>query len=287
MLGVIIGRAEMAIMKAGPSAPLKSDIEDILKAARRSAELTRQLLAFARRQTAEPKVLDLNDTISEMLKMLRRLVGEDMRLIWMPGANLWPVKIDPAQVDQILANLCVNARDAGGARDGTGTIHIETRKVSLDQDYCNTNVESSPGDYVMLAVSDNGTGMDKETVSHIFEPFFTTKPVGEGTGLGLATVFGIVKQNGGFINVYSEPGHGTTFKIYLPREGSSVPEEEKPVQAISMAGSEVMLIVEDEEIILNLGKQILEHFGYKVFAAKSPGEAIAIVQSNPAPSTFS
>ncbi|WP_051328299.1 PAS domain S-box protein [Desulfatirhabdium butyrativorans] len=283
MLGVIIGRAEMAFMKAGPSAPLKSDIEDILKAARRSAELTRQLLAFARRQTAEPKVLDLNDTISEMLKMLRRLVGEDMRLIWMPGANLWPVKIDPAQVDQILANLCVNARDAGNALDGAGTIHIETRKIQIDQDYCNAHVECSPGDYVMLAVSDNGSGMNKETLSHIFEPFFTTKPVGEGTGLGLATVFGIVKQNGGFINVYSEPDHGTTFKIYLPRVNATVPEEEKRVEDISMTGSETVLIVEDEEIILNLGKQILEHFGYKVFAAKSPGEAIALVQSDAGP----
>uniref|UniRef100_A0A7C4MM34 histidine kinase n=1 Tax=Desulfatirhabdium butyrativorans TaxID=340467 RepID=A0A7C4MM34_9BACT len=282
MLAVIIGRAELALVKAGGlHSPVGSDIQEILNAAQRSAELTRQLLAFARRQTAEPKVLDLNDIITEMLKMVRRLIGEDMRLTWMPGANLWPIRIDPAQVDQILANLCVNARDAKHPGKETGTIQIETRKVRIDEGYCNGHVECTPGDYVMLAISDDGIGMDRETLALIFEPFFTTKEVGKGTGLGLSTVFGIVKQNGGFINVYSEPGQGTTFKIYLPRvqqEAPAVEVTQEPM--VRLEGTETVLIVEDEEIVLGLAKQILEHYGYRVLAANRPGEALELARSH-------
>ena len=172
------------------------------------------MLAFARKQTIQPKVLDLNDTLRGMLKMLRRLIGEDIDLDWMPGADLWPVKMDPSQIDQVLANLVVNARDAIPAY---GHVAIETANVTLDGANCLNHPECPPGDYVMLAVSDTGRGMDEETRAHLFEPFFTTKEIGKGTGLGLATVFGIVKQNGGLINVDSELGQGATFKIYLPR----------------------------------------------------------------------
>ena len=215
MLSVIIGNTEMAMEGSqDPLTPFTSTLQDILNAGTRSADLTRQLLAFARKQTVSPKVLDLNDTVSGMLKMLRRLIGEDIDLGWHPGHNLWKVKIDPSQVDQILANLTVNARDA---IEKTGRITIETSNTICDEAYCADRPECIPGDYVVLAVSDNGCGMDKETLANIFEPFFTTKKEGQGTGLGLATVYGIVKQNNGFINVYSEPGQGTTFRIYLPR----------------------------------------------------------------------
>jgi signal transduction histidine kinase len=214
MLQVILGNVALAREEVPPGSALGESLEEIRKSAQRSADLTRQLLAFARKQTIQPKVLDLNDTVAGMLKMLRRLIGEDIDLAWLPGADLWPVKMDPSQIDQILANLCVNARDATA---GTGKVTIETVTVTLDDTYARTHPDCVPGDYVMLAVSDTGHGMDDETRAHLYEPFFTTKELGKGTGLGLATVFGIVKQNLGLINVYSEPGQGTTFKIYLPR----------------------------------------------------------------------
>ena len=183
-------------------------------AAERSADLTRQLLAFARKQTVSPKVLDLNETVEGMLKMLRRLIGEDIHLAWLPGVNLSPIKIDPSQIDQILANLSVNARDA---ITGVGRLTIETKNVVFDESYCAEHAGFIPGEYVLLAISDDGCGMNRETLDKIFEPFFTTKEVGRGTGLGLATVYGIVRQNDGFIVVDSEPDRGTTFKIHLPR----------------------------------------------------------------------
>ncbi len=214
MLGVILGHTELALLKADEDNDLISDLKEIQKAAKRSADITKQLLAFARKQTISPRQLDLNDTVESMLNMLRRLIGEDLDLVWQPAAHLWPVKMDPTQIDQILANLCVNARDA---ISGVGKLTIETGKKSFDEQYCNEHPGFIPGDFVLLAVSDNGCGMDKETLDNLFEPFFTTKEVGKGTGLGLATIYGIVKQNNGFINVYSEPGRGSTFKIYLPR----------------------------------------------------------------------
>jgi PAS domain S-box-containing protein len=208
MLSVIVGYAELALTKAAPDDPLHAYLEEILKAARRSTEITRQLLAFARKQTIAPQILDLNMTMEGMLKMLQRLIGEDINLAWLPSTGLWQVMMDPSQVDQILANLCVNARDAIA---GTGTITIQTANAVFDEAYCDDHVGFVPGEFILLTVSDDGCGMEKEIQDKIFEPFFTTKQAGRGTGLGLATVYGIVKQNKGFINVYSEPGMGTTF----------------------------------------------------------------------------
>ncbi|MBU2552512.1 MAG: PAS domain S-box protein, partial [Proteobacteria bacterium] len=214
MLSVIIGNAELALSKIKPGDPILDNIQEIFKAGKRSADLTRQLLAFARKQTISPIMLDLNKTVEGMLKLLRRLLGEDIDILWKPCSNPWAVKMDPAQIDQIMANLCVNARDAIA---GVGKVTIETTNITFDTRYCAKHADSIPGDYVLLAVSDDGIGMDQATMDKIFEPFFTTKKEGKGTGLGLAMVFGIVKQNNGFINIYSEPGQGTTFKIYLPR----------------------------------------------------------------------
>ncbi|EKD34438.1 MAG: PAS/PAC sensor hybrid histidine kinase [uncultured bacterium] len=223
MLGVILGHVELAQEQIEPNGQLFLDLQEVKNAAERSAELTRQLLAFARKQTVSPKVLDLNETVEGMLKMLRRLIGEDIDLGWLPAQGLWPVKIDPAQIDQILANLMVNARDAIA---GVGRVSIETANIAIDDDYCADHAGFIPGSYVILSVSDNGCGMDKEIREHIFEPFFTTKEIGQGTGLGLATIYGIVQQNGGFVNVYSEPGQGTMFRIYLPKHvgQASVPD---------------------------------------------------------------
>ena len=230
VLSVIIGYTEMAMDEVDPAGPLHANLEEVLTAANRATDITRQLLAFARKQTIAPKVLDLNETVEGMLKMLRRLIGEDIDLAWLPGASLWPVKMDPSQIDQILANLCVNARDAIA---GVGKVTIETGTVVFDAAYCADHAGFVPGEFVMLAVSDNGCGMDKEMLDKIFEPFFTTKDVDKGTGLGLATVYGIVKQNNGFINVYSEPGKGTTIKIYLPRhEGKAVEIQEESTAEI-------------------------------------------------------
>ncbi len=274
MLSVILGHAELAIMKAGPSHPLSPHLEEIHNAAERSADLTRQLLAFARKQAVTPKVLKLNESVAGMLKMLQRLIGEDISLTWRPGTQLWPVKLDPSQIDQILANLCVNARDA---IDNTGRITIETGNKSIDTGYCASNPEAVPGEYVWLTISDDGCGMDKETRNHIFEPFFTTKSVGEGTGLGLSTVYGIVKQNNGFVNVYSEPGQGTTFAVYLPRHtGTSGETATAAVAAPAQHGNETILLVEDEAAILNMATLMLENIGYSVLAASGPAEALRL-----------
>jgi PAS domain S-box-containing protein len=214
MLGVILGHTELALLRTDDKHKLCSDLNEIQNAAKRSADITKQLLAFARKQTISPRQLDLNDTVESMLNMLGRLIGEDIDLVWKPATHLWPVKMDPSQIDQILANLCVNTRDA---IDGVGKLTIETGRKTFDDDYCSEHQGFIPGDFVLLAVSDNGCGMDKDTLENIFEPFFTTKEEDKGTGLGLATIYGIVKQNNGFINVYSEPGQGSTFKVYLPR----------------------------------------------------------------------
>ncbi|MBI5589736.1 MAG: PAS domain S-box protein [Deltaproteobacteria bacterium] len=275
MLSIIIGYAELALNSIDPSAPLHANIHEITKAAQRSADLTRQLLAFARKQTIAPKVLDLNDTIAGMLKMLRRLIGEDIDLLWKPGGNLWSVNMDPSQLDQILANLTVNARDA---ISGVGKITIETGNAEFEKDYCETHAGFIPGHYVLVAFSDDGCGMDKEILSQLFEPFFTTKPLAKGTGLGLSTVYGIVKQNHGFINVYSEPGKGTTFKFYLPRHESEqvLADETHPAGKVP-TGTETVLLVEDEASLLELARILLEKLGYTVLAAGSPNLAIQLV----------
>jgi PAS domain S-box-containing protein len=276
MLNVILGYAEMALLKLEPASPIHAYLREISKAGLRSADLTRQLLAFARKQTIAPKVLDLNDTVAGMLNMLMRLIGEDIDLLWKPAATLWPVNLDPAQVDQILANLLVNARDA---ISGVGRITIETGTAEFDQAYSDRNDGFVPGWYALLAVSDNGCGMDKETLARIFEPFFTTKEVGKGTGLGLATVYGIVKQNSGFINVYSEPGTGTTFRIYLPRyESEQAVADETRIAVEAPTGTETVLLVEDEDSLLDLGTLLLEDLGYTVLAASCPNRALLLAE---------
>ncbi|MCX8038515.1 MAG: PAS domain S-box protein [Candidatus Sumerlaeia bacterium] len=278
MLQAILGHTQLALDQVGNNPPLLESLMEIQKAAQRSADLTGQLLAFARKQTIAPRILDLNETIGSMFKMLSRLIGENILLEWKPAPQLWPVKVDPAQLNQILVNLSVNARDAIA---GSGTVTIETANVTLDENYCAAHAGFVPGDYVVLAVSDTGVGMDKATLERIFEPFFTTKGVGKGTGMGLSIVYGMVKQNHGFINVYSEPGRGSTFKIYLPRVAEEVkPEPEVAVAPEVLHGTETVLIVEDEETILNLGRTILEHYGYTVLTARRPTDALALAREH-------
>ena len=278
MLAVILGHTELAMDELDSTHPLFSNLEEISKAANRSAEITRQLLAFARKQDVAPKVIDLNEIVEMMLKMLRRLIGEDIDLAWVPRTGICQIKIDPVQIDQILANLCVNARDAIG---GVGKITIQTGRNTFDQEYCSSHTDIVPGKYVMLAVSDNGKGMDNETLSHIFEPFFTTKNVGEGTGLGLATVYGIVKQNEGFIKIYSEPGQGTTFKIYLPRHAETPEQSNKKLEYSTSGGKEIILVVEDEVMIKEMTSKMLARMGYNVLKASSPAEAISLTENLP------
>lgn len=275
MLGVILGHAEIALDQLAPSHPLHTNLLEIRKAAERSADLTRQLLAFARKQAVTPKVLDLNETVEGMLNMLRRLIGENIALAWQPRAS-WPVWIDPSQIDQILANLCVNAREAIA---GAGSVSIETSNAILDEAFCATHAGAHPGEYVRLVFQDSGCGMDTETLSHIFEPFFTTKGQGEGTGLGLATVYGIIKQNNGFIEVSSIHGHGTTFEIYLPRSADVLARHPAgPTAAESARGAESILLVEDEPAILEITAQMMEALGYAVRKAHAPAEALRVAE---------
>lgn len=273
MLGVILGHTELAMDCVTTREPIYEDLMEIFNAARRSADITRQLLAFARKQTIAPVVIDLNATIEGMLKMLRRLIGEDIDLAWLPETTLWPVKMDPSQIDQILANLCVNARDAIA---GVGKLTIETGTAIFDEADCLAHAEYVAGEYVLLAVSDNGCGMDSQTLDNLFEPFYTTKELGRGTGLGLATVYGIVKQNQGFINVYSEPGKGTTFRIYIPayKESRVQAQPEKVLVIPGARENETILLVEDEPSILKMTTTMLERMGYTVFPSSTPEQAI-------------
>ncbi|HPS00356.1 MAG TPA: PAS domain S-box protein [Candidatus Sumerlaeota bacterium] len=275
MLGAILGYTELALEQVDATHPAQASLVEIQKAAQRSADLTRQLLAFARKQTVAPRVLDLNETVAGMLQMLRRLIGENIELTWLPGQGVWPVRMDPSQVDQILANLCVNARDAIG---GVGEVIIETKNASFDESYCLGHEGAMRGDYVQISICDNGCGMDKEAQEHLFEPFYTTKSVGQGTGLGLATVYGAVKQNEGYINVYSELGKGTIFKIYLPRHAGG---GEEPFPAASSAEPQqtaqgTILLVEDEPAILRMTQIMLEKMGYRVLAVGNPVAAIEL-----------
>ncbi len=279
-LAIILGYTEMILGKVAPTEPLVADLQEIQKAAEHSADLTRQLLAFARKQMVMPRILDLNDTIEGMLRMLRRLIGENIDLAWQPSTSLWPVKIDPSQIDQILANLCVNARDAIG---GVGRLTIETANRSLHTAYCERRIDCVPGEYVLLTVGDDGCGMDQETLTRIFEPFFTTKTFGEGTGLGLATVYGAVRQNNGFIDVDSRPGSGTTFYIYLPRHTSmAVPLVQEVAAQPTEGGLETILLVEDEEAILKMTTRMLQGLGYAVLAANSTEVAIRLAKARAA-----
>jgi nitrogen-specific signal transduction histidine kinase/CheY-like chemotaxis protein len=271
MLGVILGNVELAIAQLDATHPLREDLNQIRDAALRSVELTRQLLAFARKQTVAPKVLDLNATVAGMMKMLQRLIGEDIALTWHPAPSLRPVKMDPSQIDQILANLCVNARDA---ITGVGTLTIETGHRTVSRAEHEARAELAPGEYVTLSVRDDGTGMDQETLAHLFEPFFTTKALGKGTGLGLATVWGIVRQNEGFIDVTSAPGRGTTFRISLPcYAGDDARDDAEAARSGAPRGHETILLTEDEPGILALVGRMLEEQGYQVLRASTPTEA--------------
>jgi signal transduction histidine kinase len=272
MLSVISGFTELSLAKVDKQSSLHDYLSEVLDACKRSTNITRQLLAFASKQAVEPIVLDLNGSIEAMLKMLGRLIGEDITLIWQPGEDIGTVKIDPTQVDQILANLCVNARDAIG---GVGRVMIETGTATIDDIYCATHKGVVAGEYVTLSVSDNGSGMDEDTQRHLFEPFFTTKEEGKGTGLGLATVFGIIKQNNGFITVYSEPGEGSTFKIYLPQHPYPVePGQSEQHQIVDVHGSETLLVVEDAQAVLKLTERVLSQMGYRILTADGPTAAI-------------
>ncbi|MBI5419354.1 MAG: response regulator [Deltaproteobacteria bacterium] len=258
--------------------PSRRNIQEIQRASDRAASLTRQLLAFSRRQILQPKVMDLNAVVGAMDDMLRRLIGEDIDLLTVLEPGVRKVKADPGQMEQVIMNLAVNARDA--MPEG-GKLTIETANVVIDESSVRGHVTMQAGSYVVLALSDTGSGMDPETISHIFEPFFTTKEVGKGTGLGLSTVYGIVKQSGGYIWVYSEPGRGTTFKIYLP-QATEEAETAKPaeVRAGLLGGSETILLVEDEDSVRSLVREVLARNGYTVLAARNGEDALRACDGN-------
>ncbi len=280
MLGVILGNAELALGRVSGDQALRTELQEIQQAGQRSADLTRKLLAFARRQVTEPRVLNLNETVDGLLSMLRRMIGEHATLVWRPDEREALVKMDPTQVDQILTNLCINARDAIRT---TGTITIETMRVELQEQDCLDHAAANPGSYVRLSVRDNGCGMDPETLMRLFEPFFTTKPPGQGTGLGLSTVYGIVKQNEGFVDVTSTPGQGSRFDVYLPRcaRREGLPEPAAVVEPENVvAGRGTILVVEDESTILHLVRRMLEKNGYRVLQATSSAEALDLVREH-------
>jgi len=276
LLTAIIGYADLMVTSLDQDDPLRKDAEEIKRAGERAAALTDQLLAFSRKKVLQPLILNLNTTVTNMEKMLRRLIGEHIELILGLDPALGLVKADPGQIEQVIMNLAVNARDA---MPQGGRLTIETKNVYLDEEYTHQHVDIQPGPYVMLAVSDTGVGMSKETLSHLFEPFFTTKEMGKGTGLGLSTVYGIVRQSDGHIWVYSELGQGTTFKIYLPRIEEIVESGKRvPVSAKSMQGQETVLLVEDEDIVRDLACRVLSENGYTVLEAHDGREALLICE---------
>ena len=281
LLMTIKGCSELLLGEFDEHDLRREEVEEIRKAAERATSLTRQLLAFGRRQVLLPQVLNLNDIVENMNRMLSRLIGEDIQLLTVLGPDLWPVKVDPGQIEQVLMNLAVNGRDA---MPRGGKLTIETANKGLDEDYARRHVAVKPGAYVLLAVSDNGCGMDKETQSHLFEPFFTTKEQGKGTGLGLSTVYGIIKQSGGNIWVYSELGQGTSFKIYLP----TVEEEVETYKTAALfspppGGTETILLVEDEEAVRTMISKVLQSGGYTVLEAQHGVEALRVCKKHSGP----
>ena len=275
LLTAIIGNAELSLAQLGKDSSLREMIVEINNAGQRAASLTRQLLAFSRKQVIQPKVLNLNEILEDMEKMLRRMIGEDVELKTVLEPNLWRVEADPGQMEQVIMNLAVNARDA---MSQGGRLTLETANVNLDDDYFrDRGVAEDPDPYVMLAVSDSGIGMDEEIRSHLFEPFFTTKEKGKGTGLGLSTVYGIVKQSGGYIWPYSEPGQGTTFKVYFPSVAGEISlVQKKKISSINLKGSETILVVEDNKPVLKMTRKILKTYGYNVLAAQDGDEAVSV-----------
>ena len=271
LLTSILGHSDLMRMRLRPGDPLVGDIGEIVKAANRATDLTRQLLAFSRKQIMQPKILNLNAIISDMKKMLMRLIGEDITLETLLSPDLGRVLVDPGQIDQVIMNLVVNARDA---MPKGGTLTIETGNALLDEVQVRRYIGARPGAYVLLSVKDSGLGMSEELQSHIFEPFFTTKELGKGTGLGLSTVYGIVKQSNGYIWVDSRPGQGTEFKIFLPRQEGEAESDQKPERGkVSLRGEETILLAEDNELVRGLTRSVLEHFGYQVLETKDGEEA--------------
>jgi two-component system cell cycle sensor histidine kinase/response regulator CckA len=275
LLTAILGSTELLLSGLEPASPLRQDAAEIKKAAERAAGLTRQLLAYSRRQVLQPEVLDLNRVVADMDRMLRRLIGEDVELVTTLAPDLGAVRADRGQLEQVLVNLVLNARDA---MPRGGKLTLETTNTELDPGYVEDHTGAKAGPHVLLAVTDTGAGMDPETAAHLFEPFFTTKEVGKGTGLGLATVYGIVKQSDGYIMVYSEPGHGTTFKIYLPRVAAAEPAPPPALRPTVTRGSETVLVVEDEEAVRSLSRRALEAGGYTVLAAADGADAVRLVE---------
>ena len=281
LLSVILTYAGFLLDEVREGDPLRADILEIQRAGEQAASLTRQLLTFSRKQVLQPEVMDLNTVVSGMEEMLRRLIGEDIELVIRLAGDLGIVRADPGQAEQVLMNLVVNCRDA--MPEG-GSLVIETANVELDETYASQHAAVRPGPYVMLAVTDTGCGMDEATKARIFEPFFTTKGTEQGTGLGLATVYGIVKQSGGHVWVYSEVGRGTTFKIYLPRELAAAEAAARPLRTVTRAaGDATILLVEDEEAVRRAAQRILEAAGYTVLAAANGGEALLTCESHRGP----
>jgi len=281
LLTAILGSADLVLESLTAGVPEREELEEIRKAALRAADLTRQLLAFSRQQVIAPTALNPNEVVANMDKLLRRLLGEDVELRTRLTSDLVTVKADPSQLEQVVVNLAVNARDA---MPNGGKLTIETQNVELDEAYVRGHISAQPGPYAMIAVSDTGVGMDAATQARIFEPFFTTKEIGKGTGLGLATVYGIVKQSGGWIWVYSEPGQGTTFKIYLPRVTEAVPPAAAtPAPPASVRGSETILLVEDDEMIRNLVQKVLKANGYRVLVAANGRDAERVAGQHEGP----
>jgi PAS domain S-box-containing protein len=271
VLSVILSCGEMLLDEMKPGEPMRADVEEIRKAGKRAAELTRQLLMFSRQQVLAPKVLDLNEVLASMDKMLQRLLGADVDLVSLPAPRLGRVRVDPSSIEQVIMNLAVNARDA---MPTGGKLTMETGNVVLDDAYAREHLGVKPGPHVMLAVSDTGTGIDKPTLARIFEPFFTTKAAGKGTGLGLSTVFGIAQQSGGSVRVYSEPGSGTTFKLYLPRVTDAVDAVDASAPLGTSRGSETILLVEDDDQVRSVAGGILRRSGYHVIDARNAAEAL-------------
>ena len=279
LLTVINGYSQIVHDRLPKDSPLRGDVADIIGAGERATNLTRQLLAFSRRQTLQTKPLDLNKLMRDFNKMVIRLIGEDIKIELLLAPDLGTIMADPGQIEQVILNLAVNARDAMPAG---GQLTIETANITLDESYTQSHRNTKPGHYVMLAIADTGCGMNKETQEHLFEPFFTTKEVGYGTGLGLSTVYGIVKQHGGNVWVYSEPGKGTTFKVFLPLRKSEAPLADKIVAPEPVPrGSETILLVEDEASVRELVTNVLEKYGYTVLSVSAPAEAVALFAENP------
>lgn len=276
LLTAIMGYGELAAGRLKPDDPTRTELSEIDRAAHRAADLTRQLLAFSRKQVLQPRVVNLNGIVSQTDKLLRRLIGEDVELVTRLHEPLGSVKADTGQIEQVLVNLAVNSRDA---MPQGGKLTIETSEVELDESSSAFHFEVPPGRYVLLAVSDTGTGMDAQTLSHVFEPFFTTKEAGRGTGLGLSMVYGVVKQSGGHVTVYSEAGIGTTFKIYLPRVEDAPEEDRAPSDhATPLGGAETILVVEDEEAVRRLTCRTLEAHGYRVIPAADAHDALLLCE---------